>query len=107
MRISLINLNRGGQGLSSATTAIQQSTDSEHARHSTLDQEHKRRLVLEHWVAIRPRHPLVRKFFTEQNVKSFEGSDQEGNSGKFILGQNTLSALFQPVISSVGNPSQQ
>jgi len=50
MRISLVNLNCGGQGLSSATTAIQQSTDSEHARHSTLDQKHQRGLVLEHWV---------------------------------------------------------
>ena len=77
MRISLINLNCGGQGLSSATTAIQQSTDRQHARHSTLDQEHKRRLVLEHWVAVRPRHPLIRKLLTEQNVESFEDSDQE------------------------------
>src|ERR1035438_6481359 len=37
MRISLINWNGAWQGLSSTTTAIQQSTDGQHARHSTLD----------------------------------------------------------------------
>ena len=85
MRISLVNLNCGEQGLSSATTAIQQSTDRQHTGHSTLDQKHQRGLVLEHWVAVRPRHPLVRKFLTEQNVECFEDSDQERDSSQFVL----------------------
>lgn len=107
MRISLINLNRGGQGLSSAPTTVQQSTDTQHARHSTLDQKHERGLVLEHWIAVRPRDPLIRKFFAEQNIEGFEDSDQERYSSKLVLRQDTFTALLQPVVPPIGNPSKQ
>ena len=100
MGVSLINLNCGRRGLSSAPTAIQQSADSQHAGHSTLDQEHKRGLVLEHRVAVRPRYPLVGKFLAEQSVESFKDSDQQRDSSQFVLSQQAFTVFLQSVIPS-------